>query len=56
MLKFQLRFSQNRVFGDGPLQFSAAQLLVCVSCNVVLLWPNGWMDQDVTGYELHVRR
>jgi len=25
MLKFQLRFSQNRVFADSPLQFSTAQ-------------------------------
>ena len=27
MLKFQLRFSQNRVFRDRPLQFSTAQLI-----------------------------
>jgi len=25
MLKFQLRFSQNRVFADRPLEFSTAQ-------------------------------
>jgi len=24
--------------------------LVCLSCNVGVLWPNGWMDQDATWY------
>jgi len=25
-------------------------LSVCLSCNIVILWPNGWMDQDATWY------
>ena len=25
-------------------------LSVCPVCNVCLLWPNGWMDQDATWY------
>jgi len=26
-------------------------LSVCPACNVGILWPNGWMDQDATWYE-----
>jgi len=26
-------------------------LCVCLSCNVGVLWPNGWIDQDATWYE-----
>ena len=36
-----------------PLQVSlyATGLLCCLSvCNVGVLWPNGWMDQDATWY------
>jgi len=25
--------------------------VVCPVCNVGVLWPNGWMDQDATSYE-----
>jgi len=24
----------------------------CPVCNVGVLWPNGWMDQDATWYEI----
>jgi len=27
------------------------RLSVCFVCNVGVLWPNGWMDQDATWYE-----
>jgi len=26
------------------------RLIVCLSCKVGVLWPNGWMDQDATWY------
>jgi len=26
----------------------SCQTVVCLSCNVGVLWPNGWMDQDET--------
>ena len=40
MLKFQLSFSQNRVFGDRPLQFSTAhiQLRHSVVGHIVATW------------------
>jgi len=27
-------------------------LSVCLSCNVGVLWPNGWVDQDALGMEV----
>ena len=29
--------------------------LVCPACNVGVLWPNGWMDQDTTWYGYRAR-
>jgi len=26
------------------------QTVVCVVCNIGVLWPNGWMDQDTSRY------
>jgi len=31
---------------------ASVELFVCPVCNVGVLWPNGWMDQDVTGTEV----
>jgi len=32
------------------LCYRAVVLSVCPVCNVGVLWPNGWMDQDETGH------
>jgi len=40
-------FVTRFAFAIGPLSVCVS---LCLSCNVGVLWPNGWMDQDATWY------
>jgi len=54
----KLAASLYSVLFDRPLQVTVRPMLrnrspvrpVCLICNVGVLWPNGWMDQDATWY------
>jgi len=40
---------EERVLVNGPHYATAGYALSVLSvCNVSVLWPNGWMDQDAT--------
>jgi len=42
--------SHDPFYAMGPLSVLPVCLSVCLSCNVGVLWPSGWMDQGATWY------
>jgi len=57
IFKIQLEaLSTKRVTSNGsPSAMGPLTCLSCLSvCNVDVLWPNGWVDQDATWYGVEV--
>jgi len=48
-----LIFLGDRLLNGSPYPIRPLSCPVCLSvCNVGVLWPNGWMDQDATYYAI----
>jgi len=41
------------ILGDRLKRFVCVSCLICLFCNVGVLWPNGWMDQDADDTKIY---